>query len=71
MPRSESSLSDNAPTVDGLLNGESGLSGPSSSSASSCSSCARPPQTRRHLTWAEEQPWPLERVEKPVVLAES
>lgn len=31
---SESSLSDMSPTVDGLLNGESGLSGPSSSSAS-------------------------------------
>lgn len=31
---SESSLSDMSPTIDGLLNGESGLSGPSSSSAS-------------------------------------
>lgn len=32
---SESSPSDRAPTVEGLLNGESGLSGPSSSSSAS------------------------------------
>ena len=35
---SESSPSDSSPTVEGLLNGESGLSGPSSSSSSSSSS---------------------------------